>query len=219
MNAREYLNTITAYDIRQYGFDTHARVLNLPKDKIKKMWNEATGYEFKRFPRTEYTLLTRPSLSTPLKPYWEVVLPKEQYLMFYLTPTTPILIPNGFITDKGSIPFFLRGIIAHDDRDMMLAYLIHDVECEMKRMLRFTTDGLLYEVGTEMNANWLKKNIVYSAVRSVAWRNVSDRTRNGFNVSQHNRNLINATEQMYLQHKHTEHLDFLQEVRTNRGKI
>lgn len=221
MNVREYLNTIDAYNIRHYGFDTQARVLGIGVKRAKKLWNEATNFEFKRAPRTEYFMLTRPEISTRRKPYWELRLPEDQpHLKFYLTPVAPILIPNGFITDKGSIPWFVRNIIAHDDREMMFAYLVHDVGCETRDMYRFNTDGLLYEVGTALNANWIKKNVIYTAVRSAAWRNVPDRVINDFNVSKYNRELIAAEQQRFLQsHDYTEHLNFLQEMELNHGKM
>lgn len=220
MNAREYLNTIEALEIRPYGFDTHARALDISKEDAKTFWNDATDYEFKRSPRTEYTLKYRPELSNRIRPYWELQLPEgHKYMAFFLTETTPILIPNGFITDKGSIPFIFRNIIPHDDREMILAFLVHDLECETKRMMRFTVDGLLYEVGTEMEAGWIKKNIIYSAVRAAAWRSTPDRVVRGFNISKFNRELIAETERQYLVNKHTEHLDFLTEMRISHAKI
>jgi len=220
MTSKEYINRINELNIRQYGFDTHARVLDIDREEVKRLWNEATDYEFKRFPRTEYTMLPRPAISTREKPYWELVLPEgRDYMMFYMTPTTPVIIPNGFITDKGSIPWFFRNIVAHDDREMMLAYLVHDLEREMKRMTNFTIDGLLYEVGVVMKSNWMKRNVIYTAVRAASWLKVPDRVIRGFNVSKFNRELIAKTETQFLQDNHTKHLVFLQEMRINRAKI
>lgn len=221
ITTREYFNGLKRYKIRRFGFDTHARVLNIPVDEAKEHWNAGTNFKFKRAPRTEYTMLPRPELSTWWKPYWELRLPEGQdHLKFYLTPAAPILIPNGFITDKGSIPKPLRNIIAHDDREMMFAYLVHDVGCETDDMYRFNTDGLLYEVGTELGASWLKKNIIYAAVRSVAWNHAKDQTVNGFNISKFNRELIAAEQTRYLSSQdHSEHLDFLTKMRISHGKI
>jgi len=196
MNVQDYKTKIEQYDIVNLGFDTHARVLNIPKEEVKRLWNEATNRKFKRLPRTEYTMRYMPEISTRFKPYWQLETPDE-YLIFYFTPTAPIIIPNGFITDKGSIPWFLRGMVAHDDREMIIAYLVHDLECEMKRLTRFNTDGLLYEVGTELNANWFKKNLIYTAVRAAAWHKVPDSIVRGRNVSEYNRLLIAAAEQEF----------------------
>jgi len=219
MNPIQYLKRIEELKIEAFGFDTHARVLGIDKEEVKKLWNEATGYKFKRFPRTEYTMRTLPEFSTKLKPYWELQLPNKDYLMFYLTPTTPIIIPHGFITDKGSVPFIFRNLIAHDDREMILAYLVHDLECEMKRISRFNTDGLLYEVGIEMQANWLKRNLIYTAVRLGSWFPGGRQTEMSKNISLFNRNLITQTEKEYLHTKHTEHIDFLAEMSSNHAKI
>lgn len=221
MTSYEYLNLILKFKIKEFGFDTHARVLGIPVDEVKRLWNEATHYQFKRIPRTEYTMLARPELSTFWRPYWELKLPEGQdHLKFYLTPAAPIVIPNGFITDKGSIPRMFRNIVAHDDREMMMAYLVHDAACETNDMMRFNTDGLLYEVGTELGASWVKKNLIYTAVRAAAWIKNPDRVVNGINVSKFNRELIAAEQVRYLSsHDHTEHLNFLTKMALNHVKI
>lgn len=211
MNATHYLKKIEELDITPYGFDTHARVLNITKDEAKRYWNEVTNGQFKRFPRTEYTMRYLPEYSTRFKPYWKLEAPAD--LLFYVTPTAPLVVPRGLITDKGSIPWFLRGLVQHDDREMILAYLVHDVECEMKRMTRFSIDGLLYEVGTELEAWWLKKNLIYTAVRAAAWLPGRDRIKNGFNVSKYNRDLITAADQAYIENKHSEHLAIVDSLR------
>lgn len=202
---------IKALNIDQFGFDTHARVLGIDKQTVKNLWNEATGGQFKRFPRTEYTMRYLPELSTKGRPYWRLETPSK-YLMFYITPTTPIVVPDQFITDKGSIPLFFRNIIAHDDREMILAYLVHDLECEMNRVTRFNIDGLLYEVGTELHANWLKKNIIYTAVRAAAWLPGKDRIRGGFNISKYNRELIAKAEAHFLSGYQPKHVNILEKL-------
>ena len=152
-----------------------------------------------------------PEYSTKLRPYWRLETP-DDFLMFYLTPTSPIIIPNGFITDKGSIPLFFRNIISHDDREMILPFFVHDLECEMKRMTRFTIDGLLYEAGTELEANWFKKNFIYTAVRAAAWLPGKDRIRGGFNISKYNRDLIEAVEKDFIEKYYPEHLLTLEKL-------
>lgn len=221
MTSYEYLKAIKRFKIKEFGFDTHARVLGITTDEAKRLWNEATNFQFKRAPRTEYTMLARPELSSWWTPYWELKLPEGQdHLKFYLTPAAPIIIPNGFITDKGSIPRPFRNIVAHDDREMMFAYLVHDAGCETEDMTRFNTDGLLYEVGTELGASWVKRNIIYSAVRAAAWHKVPDRIVNGINISKFNRELIAAEQVRYLSsYDHTQHLNFLTEMGISHGKI
>lgn len=214
MNANDYAVAIKKFKIEQFGFDTHARVLNITKEEAKAFWN-ANKFGFKRVPRTEYNMRYLPELSSKFKPYWKLEMP-ERYLMFYVTPTAPILVPNGFITDKGSIPLPFQNVISIFDREMMTAFLVHDVECEMKRMTRFSTDGLIYEVGTEMRANWLKKNIIYSAVRMGGILSGKDSIRNGVNVSKYNRELIAQCEANYnLSYTQMKHLDFVETLHGN----
>jgi hypothetical protein len=209
MQARQYFKKIKDLKIRSFGFDTHARILDLPKSEVKRLWNTATRNEFKRFPRTEHTMRPMPEISTKWKTYWKLETPNK-YLIFYLTPTAPILIPNGFITDKGSIPLFFQNIISNYDRELLFAFFVHDVECEMQRLTRFTTDGMIYEVGTEMKANWLRKNIVYTVVRAGNRYGKKDSIVRGFNVSKYNRELIAAAETEFIKsNEFKKHLDFV----------
>lgn len=221
MAVEEYYNAICEHGIRNHGFDTHARVLGITKEEAKLYWNEATNYEFKRTPRTEFLMRYLPERSTKFKPYWELNLTgKDEYLIFYLTPTAPILIPHGFITDKGSIPLIFQNIVSNYDREMIMAFLVHDVECEMQRMTRFTTDGLIYEVGTTMGANWLRKNIIYTAVRLGNRFGKKDSIKNNFNISAYNRTLIKEADDHFVKSGYKqEHLDFLERCEPTRAKI
>ena len=63
--------------------------------------------------------------------------------------------------------------------------LERDLECEMKHMTQFNVDGLLYEIFTEVEASWIKQNIVYRELRGMVQCSVA----NGFNVSKCNREL------------------------------
>ena len=211
MSPAKYFAKITQLKIEHFGFDTHARVLGIPKQEVKELWNAATGREFKRVPRTEYTMRYLPELSTKFRPYWRLETPKD-YLMFYITPTAPIVIPNNFITDKGSIPLIFQNIVSNYDRELMLAFLVHDVECEMQRMTRFMTDGLIYEVGTEMDTNWLRKNFVYTAVRAGNRYGSKDKIKGGVNISKYNRELIESADQHFIEEYYTGHLTMLEKL-------
>lgn len=211
MNAAEYLQAVKKYQIEQFGFDTQARVLGISKDEAKSLWNSATGRTFKRVPRTEYTMRYLPEISTKRKPFWKLETP-DKFLMFYLTPTAPIIIPDQFITDKGSIPLLFQNIVSIYDREMMFAFLVHDVECEMQRMTRFMTDGLIYEVGSEMQTNWLRKNVIYTAVRAGNRYGKKDVEVNGFNVSAYNQLLIEQAEKDFLENYYTGHLKTIEKL-------
>jgi hypothetical protein len=83
----------------------------------------------------------------------------------------------------------------------------------MNRMTRFSTDGILYEIGTELEAWWLKKNLIYTAVRAAAWIPDRDRIRGGFNISAYNRKLIEDSDQRYIAHNHKKHLSIVDSLR------
>jgi len=188
-----YWEQIQKYNIEHFGFDTQARVLGIDKKYAKQYWNEATGNRPKRIPRTELTFKDRPELSTEKKKMYELVL-DDDYLVFHLTPTSFILVPNGFLTDKGSIPMLFQNLISKDDPELTIAYLFHDVECDMQRIPRFETDNLIYAVGTEMKSPWLEKNIVYTAVRAGNRYGEGNYIINGFNVTEYNRELVKKVE-------------------------
>ena len=152
-----------------------------------------------------------PEISTKRKPFWKLETP-DKFLMFYLTPTAPIIIPDQFITDKGSIPLLFQNIVSIYDREMMFAFLVHDVECEMQRMTRFMTDGLIYEVGSEMQTNWLRKNVIYTAVRAGNRYGKKDVEVNGFNVSAYNQLLIEQAEKDFLENYYTGHLKTIEKL-------
>ena len=92
MTSDQYLKTIEKKRIRQFGFDTHARVLDISVDEAMNLWNEATNYEFKRVPMTEYTMRYLPELSTKFRPMWKLLLnPGTHYLsLIHISePTRP----------------------------------------------------------------------------------------------------------------------------------
>lgn len=219
MNAKEFLQKAKDLKIDNFGFDTIARAIGIDKEEVKKLWNESTNEKFKRMPRTEYVMRFLPELSTKFNPYWKLETP-HKYLLFYVTPTAPILIPNGFITDKGSIPLIFQNIVSNYDRELIMAFLVHDVECEMQRMSRFMTDGLIYEVGQEMGANWVKNNLVYTTVRLGNRYGKKDKIKRGFNISKYNRDLIFSVDRAYIgSAKQREHLSFVRALDKNNAII
>lgn len=190
-----YTEQIERYGIKNFGFDTHARVLGMSIEEAKEYWNSNYG-TFKRLPRTEIWFEEVPELSKGRKKMYRMRCHRG-YIPLHITPTAVILTPDGFLTDKGSVPHRLHGIISPDDKDMLFAYLIHDVECEMQRMSRFLTDSMILEVGGIMGASWLKRNVSYTAVRFGNRFGKGDKIINGFNVTRHNQELVRKAEQEY----------------------
>lgn len=79
-----------------------------------------------------------------------------------------ILIPQGFITDYGSIPQIFQNIIPKND-EMSGAYVVHDLIYASEMFSRSLCDDILLKAFQELGASWIKRNIVYSAVRAGGW--------------------------------------------------
>jgi len=205
---KDYKQMIEKYKITKLGFDTQARVLGISKENVKKYWNEHYFNKFKRIPRTEFSFKERPELTIQKnfllwfctlgllgneKKYYELVTDSD-YLAFYITPTCLLIVPNGYLTDKGSIPMLFQAFVSKDNADLLIAFLFHDVECDLQRIPRFETDNLIYAIGTELGSSWLTKNLVYSTVRAGNRYGKPDRVVNGFNITNHNRELFKLSE-------------------------
>ena len=75
-------------------------------------------------------------------------------------------------TDCGSIPQIFQNIFKRDGR-YLPAYVAHDWLYQSEKYDRATCDSLLHQMLTELGANWLARNIIYSSVRiggSFVWR-------------------------------------------------
>lgn len=79
-----------------------------------------------------------------------------------------ILIPKGFVTDYGSIPQIFQNIIPKNDA-MSGAYVVHDLVYASEMFSRKLCDDILLMAFQELGASWLKRNTVYSAVRTCGW--------------------------------------------------
>lgn len=153
--------------IRLRGFDTISALSGIPKDEVKSLW-WAKYKTFKRIPRTEFGLRPRPDLVEGNgRMLYEVKC--DGYLVFHITETAVLIIPNGFITDLGSVPEFLLWVVNKDDKHMLMAYLFHDMSVDYDFTSRILTDAWLLEIGKEMGASWLKRNIVHTPVRMKSW--------------------------------------------------
>lgn len=149
--------------VRLSGFDTIASLSGIPKTMVKTMW-WIKYQSFKRIPRTNFHLKPRPDLVEGNgRMLYEVVC--EGYLVFHVTETAVMIVPNGFITDLGSIPEPLLWIVNKDDKHMLIAYLFHDMAVDYDFTSRLLTDVLLPEIGREMGAPWIKGRAVFWAVR------------------------------------------------------
>jgi hypothetical protein len=75
-------------------------------------------------------------------------------------------IPAGFITDGGSIPRFFWRFIGHPmESEYIDRYIEHDYDYQTGRVKRKTADKKLRDGLAADGMGWVKRNLVYSAVR------------------------------------------------------
>lgn len=70
----------------------------------------------------------------------------------------------GFISDKGSVPKYLRSIVDNDDGDFLMSFYIHDANYKCHFMTRGESDDLLREMAKYYGAGIIRRNAVYQAV-------------------------------------------------------
>lgn len=75
-----------------------------------------------------------------------------------------ITVPAGFVTDMGSVPRFLWGLVDPWGRASK-AFLIHDYLYSTHERSRLVSDAILLEGMEVLGVNWFKRNIIYRAVR------------------------------------------------------
>lgn len=79
-----------------------------------------------------------------------------------------IVVPAGFVTDMGSVPHFLWGIIDPWGKASK-AFLIHDFLYETRLRSRLVSDAILLEGMEVLGVNWLKRKLIYNGVRIGGW--------------------------------------------------
>lgn len=70
----------------------------------------------------------------------------------------------GFISDKGSVPPYLRSFVDNDDPQFLIPYYIHDINYACHYMSRGDSDKLLRDMGKYNGAGIYKSSKVYYAV-------------------------------------------------------
>ena len=90
--------------------------------------------------------------------------------LIYLTKKKgKIVVPSGFITDKASIPKIFWSVVGNPSGKYAPAAVIHDW-CYFKKLYsRKRCDQIFEEAMKESKVNWLKRKLMYWAVRLFAW--------------------------------------------------
>lgn len=96
---------------------------------------------------------------------WETQAPFE----VYLNDGRKIVVPKGFVYDKGSVPRLAWGLIPRDDRAGVIAFLVHDYLYESKMTTRKEADQIMYELLRLGGMSWLRAQMAHKAVRMAVW--------------------------------------------------
>ena len=88
-------------------------------------------------------------------------------LWFRLSDNSTIKVPQGFVTDLGSVPERLRGFVDNDD-ESLLGFLLHDwvYKKGTTEYTRKQADEFLYEIIRGNGQSWWRSQKTYWAVRA-----------------------------------------------------
>jgi hypothetical protein len=85
-----------------------------------------------------------------------------------------LVIKKGFIFDGVSIPRICWRVVGHPfETPLLLAALPHDILYATETFTQSECDWIFIELMEELKINWVKRNLVYSAVRmggGFVWR-------------------------------------------------
>ena len=102
---------------------------------------------------------------------WEVLEPFEYYTNTYgIAKGDIIRVPKGFITDFASIPRLFWSIIGGPTGKYTKSAVIHDYGYHSQRFTRLRTDQMFLEGMKVLGVGWLKRYLMYNAVRLAGWR-------------------------------------------------
>lgn len=143
---------------RYMGFDELAFNLSLPKEEVKKYWNElklgyhltpTTFIDFRRRSEDNYELL--------------------HDVTVFIAPATPIILYKGSLTDFASIPKMFHIFIDKDDNAIAIASLVHDALYKSEWVSRMVADSILIMLMKYRRAPLWKRLMVYIGVRLGGW--------------------------------------------------
>lgn len=100
---------------------------------------------------------------------WELV---ESFVYFvgHEDSSDRIHVPEGFITDFASIPRIFWTIIGPPTGEYGKAAIIHDYLYSIQTNKRSYADRIFLEAMKVLKVNWLKRRLMWFAVRSFGWR-------------------------------------------------
>jgi len=91
-----------------------------------------------------------------------------------------ITIPKGFVTDFGSIPWWVPNLIANPQGKGKRAYVMHDYLYRTQPFERSVCDMLLIDGMKADGVNWFQRATVYRGLRLGGWAVWDDYTRHPY---------------------------------------
>lgn len=85
-----------------------------------------------------------------------------------LQSTDKIVIPAGFVTDGGSVPRPLWGIVSPWGKASK-PYILHDWLYNTQERTRLVSDAILLEAMEVVGVNWFQRFLIYRGVRLGGW--------------------------------------------------
>lgn len=82
--------------------------------------------------------------------------------------TDKVVIPAGFVTDGGSVPQFLWGIVSPWGRASK-PFLLHDWLYHTQDRSRLVSDAILLEAMEVVGVSWFQRLLIYRGVRLGGW--------------------------------------------------
>lgn len=79
-----------------------------------------------------------------------------------------ITIPAGFVTDGGSVPRPLWGIVSPWGKASK-PYILHDWLYHTQQRSRLVSDAILMEAMEVVGVNWFQRKLIHSGVRIGGW--------------------------------------------------
>ena len=85
-----------------------------------------------------------------------------------------VVVPEGFVTDKASVPRLVWAIIPRDDKHIVDAALVHDYlyvvqKIENVWIERATADDVFRDICERAGMGFIKRRICYRGVRLGGW--------------------------------------------------
>ncbi|MBL0320312.1 MAG: DUF1353 domain-containing protein [Alphaproteobacteria bacterium] len=79
-----------------------------------------------------------------------------------------IVVPEGFLTDFGSIPKIFWNIVSPIGK-ATAAFVLHDYLYMTQERSRLVSDAILLEALEILGVNWLQRFLIYNGVRVGGW--------------------------------------------------